>query len=144
MTAFPWAEKRLKEVAPNEAIVHAVKCKHGKDAKGYFVATDRCMWWLGKQMFYKPAEEYDYSNPIKVSKSIFGGCLTVGGYNFQMSHASAQKFAGIIHRMREQMAVPVAPQPTSSAADELKKLAELRDSGVLTTEEFETKKAELL
>jgi hypothetical protein len=138
----PWAIERLKEVAPAETIVHCVRCKHGKDAHGYFVATDRCMWWLGKQLFFKPAEEFDYSNPIKVTKSWFGGCLTVGGNNFQMPHASAQKFAGVIHEMRSQMAAPAAP--SVGVADELKKLAELRDGGILTAEEFESKKAELL
>ena len=32
----------------------------------------------------------------------------------------------------------------ASVADELKKLAELRDAGVLTEEEFDTQKAKLL
>ena len=38
----------------------------------------------------------------------------------------------------------VVVQPTSSYLDELKKLAELRDAGVLTSEEFDQQKAKLL
>jgi Domain of unknown function (DUF4429)/Short C-terminal domain/Protein of unknown function (DUF2510) len=39
---------------------------------------------------------------------------------------------------------PAAPPAQPDVTDQLKKLAELRDAGVLTTEEFESKKAELL
>ena len=37
-----------------------------------------------------------------------------------------------------------APQPRRDVSDQLRKLAELHDEGVLTDEEFESKKAELL
>jgi hypothetical protein len=37
-----------------------------------------------------------------------------------------------------------APRPQADPIDQLKRLAELRDAGVLSDEEFETKKAELL
>lgn len=37
-----------------------------------------------------------------------------------------------------------APQPTPSVADEIKKLAELRDKGIITEEEFQEKKRKLL
>lgn len=37
-----------------------------------------------------------------------------------------------------------SPPPTMSVADEIKKLADLRASGVLTDEEFQTQKAKLL
>lgn len=43
---------------------------------------------------------------------------------------------------RQQPSVPTQPQ--ASVADELKKLAELRDAGVLTAEEFDARKAQLL
>ena len=41
-------------------------------------------------------------------------------------------------------AAPVTPDPSNLSADELTKLAALRDSGVLTDEEFATQKAKLL
>jgi hypothetical protein len=40
---------------------------------------------------------------------------------------------------------PQAPEaPTTDLADQLRKLGELRDAGVLTSEEFDAKKADLL
>ena len=44
----------------------------------------------------------------------------------------------------QQNAVPVQPASTKSAADELKKYKELLDSGVITQEEFNAKKKQLL
>lgn len=41
-------------------------------------------------------------------------------------------------------APPPAPEPVTTAADELAKFAALRDQGVLTEEEFAAKKAQLL
>ncbi len=44
----------------------------------------------------------------------------------------------------ESAPAPPTPAPASSVADELSKLAQLRDAGVLTPEEFEAQKAKLL
>ena len=41
-------------------------------------------------------------------------------------------------------AIPMPASQPSSVADELAKLAQLRDQGILTTEEFETEKAKVL
>lgn len=45
---------------------------------------------------------------------------------------------------RQQMAVPVPAHPAPSAADELAKLAALKDRGVLTQAEFDAKKRQIL
>ncbi|KAB2977275.1 SHOCT domain-containing protein [Streptomyces sp. SS1-1] len=37
-----------------------------------------------------------------------------------------------------------APQPTTTPVEQLRQLAELRDAGILSDEEFTTKKAEIL
>ena len=39
---------------------------------------------------------------------------------------------------------PMTAAPQPDVTDQLKKLGDLRDAGILTTEEFESKKAELL
>jgi hypothetical protein len=43
-----------------------------------------------------------------------------------------------------QVTQPAAPQPHVDVADQLTKLADLRDRGVLTDAEFETQKKKLL
>jgi hypothetical protein len=105
------------------------------------------MWWFGKQLLFKPAQEIDYSTPMQVSKLGLGvmgsGALQLGQDIFQMKYTEAQEFAKVVQRARSQMAVPVMSRGTSTA-DELEKLADLRDRGVLTPEEFAAKKQELL
>ncbi len=49
--------------------------------------------------------------------------------------------------MRAEHATPSAPAASSDTphiADQIRKLGELRDQGLLTAEEFDTKKTELL
>jgi len=66
--------------------------------------------------------------------------------------ASARKFAAQVNGLAQQFGGPAAaaPQPAPAAApadsipDQIAKLAGLRDAGVLTVEEFEAKKKELL
>jgi len=60
-----------------------------------------------------------------------------------------EEFNRVRERVEAYIAQRNAPQPAAAPAqpdvtDQLKKLGELRDAGVLTNEEFETKKAELL
>jgi hypothetical protein len=65
--------------------------------------------------------------------------------------ASARKFAAQVNGLAQQFGGTAAtPQPASAAApadsipDQIAKLAELRDAGALTAEEFAAKKTELL
>jgi hypothetical protein len=47
-------------------------------------------------------------------------------------------------RLAPDRASAISPQPEPDLLEQLRRLGELRDSGVLTAEEFEGKKAELL
>ena len=68
--------------------------------------------------------------------------------DFRLGHADAHLFRDAITELVLHPAQTVAsPMPQAAAPDvmdQLKKLGELRDDGVLTPEEFETKKADLL
>jgi hypothetical protein len=56
------------------------------------------------------------------------------------------KLSPVLSQLRQLPAATpsVTPSPAISGADEIRKLAELWDSGMLTEAEFEAKKAELL
>jgi hypothetical protein len=54
----------------------------------------------------------------------------------QLFGEAAESFVG--------MGVPAAPQPATDTATQLKTLADLRDSGALTEEEFQEQKGKLL
>ena len=50
----------------------------------------------------------------------------------------------IVREGMERARAPKVIAPSTSVADEIKKLAELRDAGIITEEEFQTKKEKLL
>jgi hypothetical protein len=67
--------------------------------------------------------------------------------DFKFRHDDAQSFKNAIMGLilAEASTAPTHSQPAApDIADQIKKLAELRDSGVVTPEEFEAKKIELL
>jgi hypothetical protein len=66
-----------------------------------------------------------------------------------MDAADAEKLRGLVMEqvLRGTSGSPAAPTPTpagDAVIDQIKKLADLRDAGIVTPEEFEQKKAELL
>jgi hypothetical protein len=65
---------------------------------------------------------------------------------FRFGHDEANRFRGAITQLilSQGQAVSTASSPVPDVMDQLKKLGELRDTGVLTPEEFERKKADLL
>ena len=67
-----------------------------------------------------------------------------------MKEAAPALAPGLSGAVPQQRPLPMIPQQASAAAapssvpEEIRKLAELRDSGILTEAEFQAKKAELL
>lgn len=93
-------------------------------------------------------------NPGSGSQLVMGGSLAKGGNPLgggsqigswgekgRLISKYAEKVTEILPGIAEPEAASAAP---TSAADELAKLAQLRDSGVLTADEFEAQKAKLL
>lgn len=88
------------------------------------------------------------------SQLVMGGSLARGGNPLGGGSQIASwgekgrlisKFAAKVSEILPNVAAPVtSPAAAGSTADELAKLAHLRDSGVLTSEEFEAQKAKLL
>ncbi len=94
---------------------------------GGIQASDKGYWGQGKDDAYKSP------HMVPVVKRSFGDFQKAANLIRSMASAAARP---------AQVSTPqsVGPDPL----DQLKKLAELRDAGVLTAEEFEAKKAELL
>lgn len=71
------------------------------------------------------------------------------GANGGIAVGQARKFAATVNKLAQQHSPATAPAPAPAPAvvsipDQIGKLAELRDKGALTEDEFEAKKAELL
>lgn len=76
--------------------------------------------------------------------SIFASGNTI---DFRFGHDEAQKFKDAIQKLLLDPAVAgggAAGSPEPDSLDQLKKLAELRDAGVVSDEEFQAKKKQLL
>ncbi len=69
--------------------------------------------------------------------------------DFRIAHAEAQRFKDAITQLvlssgLSSPAPSAVPRPEPDLADQIRKLAQLRDEGLLTHEEFERKKSQLL
>jgi len=90
---------------------------------------------------------------VQPESTVLAVHLRSGGIVYYQAHLNFQAFRANVTPILHSLGVTVsdgapvasaAPAPTISVADELAKLAQLRDSGVLTEAEFATQKAKLL
>jgi len=126
----------------------------GKDTlrNGVFIATDRRLVFFGKKMFGYDMEVFPYTNisSIDMGKSLMGHHFSfyASGNKASMKWISEGDVQAFIAHVKDaiQKKAPQATVPASGMdiPDQLRKLGELRDNGVLTDEEFLTKKQELL
>jgi len=127
--------------------------------QGLVVLTDRRVMFMDEGAFRSRLEDFPYSkvSSIQSEKGMMHGKLTVfaSGNKAEIRNVVPKERAVEIgdyvrHRIAEGHAAEVtsAPAAVNSTAHDpyeaLRKLGELRDAGVLTTEEFEAKKTDLL
>ena len=100
------------------------------------------------------AVNHEKINDITFEKGIVFGVITIDTpqekFNIALDTASASSINNTIHEVLDNLkstsTLESMPQPTASTstADEILKFKELLDSGILTQEEFEAKKKQLL
>ena len=125
---------------------------------GVLVATDRRAVFVDKGMLGSlTVEDFPYSAIQSVEASTgmalgsiviksAGGSEKISGINKGSTHELANLIRSKAREFQatSAMATATAVAPPVSTADELLKLAQLRDAGVLTDEEFAAQKAKLL
>ena len=124
------------------------------DGLGVLAATNRRLIFIDKGLFGKLRIEdftYDKITTIESSTGIIAGKLTVYASGNKESIENVYKFtcqdfaAHLRNKLNRPSEQATAPSTVAvSVADELGKLAALRDSGVLTQEEFDQQKQRLL
>jgi hypothetical protein len=144
----------LNSPDPDEHLLAAMRTKHGGYRRGYLLITTKCLRWV--QTFpYRDSDHW----PLEYSLEIQGGPLQggliypAGGRQFQIRWGKAKAF-GEIYRLVQQAeewessrAFEAAQQPSREArslAEELERLSELYERGLLDDVEFRTAKARLL
>lgn len=163
-------KKNLKELQqhldPGEAVEASVFGAYetkilGQDSlrNGIFAATNRRVVFYAKKLAGYDLESFPYENisSFEMGKGAMGHTIAfhASGNSGRMKFINQGDVAGLVQLVRSRMgkgqAVQQAPAalqtPVSAQMDpyeELKKLAELRDQGIVTSAEFDAKKAQLL
>jgi hypothetical protein len=160
-------EQAREHLEPGEEMVAAIKGTYetkrmGKDSvrSGSFLATDRRLVFYGKKLGGYDLESFPYSHisSFEMSKGMMGHKMSffASGNHVQMKwidKAGVEEFTTAVRaRMGKDGHQAASGSPTVEAAqpaapdipDQLRKLGELRDAGILTQEEFDAKKTDLL
>ncbi|MGZ0068097.1 PH domain-containing protein [Microbacterium arborescens] len=158
-------EHARKHLDPGESVSWSIRGSYevkllGNDTvrTGVLLATDRRVVFYAKKLGGYELESFPYKSisSFEAGKTMMGGNITFFATGNRVHvkwvtpATSAQKFAEVVHQMMHHLANSASSASGSSAmskADVLEDLAQLgslRDSGVLTEDEFNSKKAELL
>lgn len=166
-------EKSKEHLEPGEKIITGVKGAYetkrfGQDSvrNGVFLATDKRIIFFAKKLTGYDMEVFPYStiSSIEMGKGIMGHKITffASGNKAAMKWIKEGNIQEFINEVKGRIGVkedgggaPIptvveggggAPIPTSEDGipTQIKKLAELKDQGILSEEEFEAKKKELL
>ncbi len=152
-TIEPRVARRLSEIASDEQLLLAIPADRRRRA-GWLIATTKRIWWISAPHRHGSEEtEFDYASMVTLDGVRFSSLplLTIGEISFSTSRDDATAMSQLIRQQRDAQ-VPAGSTAAASAiapggvgvADEIGKLAAMRDSGILTDEEFNKKKRELL
>jgi hypothetical protein len=119
---------------------------------GLLALTDRRLLFVRDGIMSKANEDFafDRINSIQSKSGMLTGSvvITVGGTRSEITNVEKNDGKAIADAVREIISAPAAAPAPAPAGDDvyaqLKKLAELRDAGILTDAEFDAKKAELV
>lgn len=121
----------ILEIGDKEIIIHKKSFWRGKD-RGK------------KHIRYDKMTSIDFDTGRFLSLPAIQVYLTSIEYSFRSKDERLESFYDMIREKIDEVQVRSTPNNSHSPLDELRKLAELRDMGVVTEEEFELKKKRLL
>lgn len=121
--------------------------------QGLIVLTDRRLFFVKDGRMRQTSEDFPFGSisSIQWDAKAMVGSIVVFAMGNKAEIASVNKNDGkpIVDAVRGRLSSsgsvsPVAPVAGSDVITQLRQLGDLRDAGVVTTDEFEAKKAELL
>lgn len=147
-------KEAMSHLEQGEEIITAVMGAYeseilGQDTvrNGVFLATNKRVVFYGKKMFGYDLEVFPYSNisSIETSKELMGHKITffASGNKVKMKWINVGEINEFVNYVKENIGKKSSGSSTS-AADEIRKYKELLDEGIITAEEFEQKKKQLL
>lgn len=135
----------------DERVVELAQGVYGSH-QGMLVLTTQRLFFFDKGLLGAGVEEFDFSaiGSLGFSKKLGGEAIdiSISGRSAeikQIAHGRGETFIAAFRRVRSEAAAPA--QPVAAApdlADQIRKLSELHSAGILTTDEFNAKKTDLL
>jgi len=115
---------------------------------GIFVSTDERIIFYGKKLFGYDLESFPYEkiSSIEVSKGLMGKKIKfmMSGNSASMKWIQKGEPVELVNFVRDKMGVKPEKSNEIDIPSQIKKLSALKDDGILTDEEFNLKKTELL
>ena len=121
---------------------------------GLVVVTDRRLLFVQDGVMSQSSEDFpiDRVSSVQWTSGLVFGTIVIfaSGNKSEIKNVNKEDGKEIVDRIRHRLsapkeaAQPAAPTTTADPIEQLKKLGELREAGIVTDEEFEAKKAELL
>lgn len=149
----------VEHLEPNEKIHEGVLGVYetkslGNDTikNGAFLATDRRLFFFGKRTFGFDSESFPYNSisSFEYSKKVMGYKISffASGNKVEMKwigEGDVDSFVTFVKmKMNEKHQSAPTQRNDDSAFEKVKEFKELLDMGIITLDEFETKKKELL
>lgn len=118
---------------------------------GILMATDERVVFFAKKLTGYDLESFPYSNisSIEMGKNMMGHHIKLfaSGNEISVKWIQTGNIEGFVELVRSRIgkssSAPAEPSQ-ASPVEQIRSLAELRDQGIITDEEFQAKKAELL
>jgi hypothetical protein len=139
----------------NESVVELGQGEY-ESKQGLLVLTTRRLLFFEKSLGSETVEEFPLPSIISmtVSKKLTGERLVVHSFGNQseikgMMHGQADALVRAFRNLKQmqqapQPAPPSAPTSPEDPLTQIERLAQLRDKGLISVEEFEAKKTELM
>lgn len=117
--------------------------------QGLIVLTDRRLFFVKDGRLRQTSEDFPFGSisSIQWDAKVMVGSIVVFamGNKAEITNVSKDDGKPIVDAVRGRLSAPVAASTVGSdVMAQLRQLGELRDAGVVTTDEFEAKKSELL
>jgi len=140
-------------ISEGESLGVGAYVKYG-DAHGHLVATDSRLIWVNKSMFSTNSEVLYYKkvSHIEYKGGLMSGSikLTVGKKIYEFGDMPKERAKMFVTYVNEQINNPQSKKVNETTTkpnntyDDLEKLAKLKDQGIITEEEFNKKKKQIL
>jgi hypothetical protein len=124
---------------------------------GLVVLTDRRLLFVQDGIMSQTSEDFpmDKVSSVQWASGMVMGKVTIfaSGNKSEITNVNKEDGKEIVDKIRHLLSAPreqtplrpaASPPPAADPIEQLKRLGELRDAGVLTPEEFDAKKADLL